>query len=97
MKISRGDVEHVANLARLELSQEEMEALTRQLNDILTHMEKLGELDTEDVPPTYHVLDMVNLFRPDKVGKCLQQEEALANAPDQDQGCIRVPRVLEGS
>jgi aspartyl-tRNA(Asn)/glutamyl-tRNA(Gln) amidotransferase subunit C len=95
MKITRREVEHVARLARLGLSEEEIERMRAQLDAILNYVDKLNELETRDVPPTSHAIPMTNVFREDAVRPCLSQEEALANAPDRQEGFFRVPRILE--
>jgi aspartyl-tRNA(Asn)/glutamyl-tRNA(Gln) amidotransferase subunit C len=95
MAISREQVEHVARLARLSLTEEEAERYTEQLNDILGFAEKLNELDTDDVEPTSHVLPMANVLREDERRPSLPREKALANAPDQKDGMFRVPAVFE--
>ena len=66
-----------------------------QLDAILNYVDKLNELETRDVPPTSHAIPMTNVFREDAVRPCLSQEEALANAPDRQEGFFRVPRILE--
>ncbi len=95
MKISKNQVEYVARLANLELSEEEKEMFTHQLDNILSYMDKLNQLDTEDIEPTSHVLPRKNIFREDNVKPSLPLEEALANAPDTKDGFFRVPRVIE--
>lgn len=95
MKLSKKEVEHVALLARLELTEEEKERFAEQLSDILTYVEKLQELDTTDVPPTSHVLPLTNVMRQDEPRESLPVEEVLANAPDAAAGCFRVPRIIE--
>ena len=95
MKITKQEVEHVAKLARLELSDLEKEKLTDQLSNILTYVEKLNELDTRDVEPTSHVLDINNVIRDDRPGVSLSQEKALANAPEKAAGHYKVPRIIE--
>jgi len=95
MKITRREVEHVAKLARLELSEEEKEKLTDQLSNILTYVEKLNELDTTGVAPTSHVLDMSNVMRDDTPGVSLPQERALSNAPESAAGHYKVPKIIE--
>jgi aspartyl-tRNA(Asn)/glutamyl-tRNA(Gln) amidotransferase subunit C len=95
MKITRREVEHVARLARLGLSEEEIDRMRAQLDAILNYVDKLNELETRDVPPTSHAIPMTNVFREDAVRPCLSQEEALANAPDRQEGFFRVPRILE--
>ena len=95
MKITREEVEHVARLARLALSEEEREKMRAQLDAILTYVDKLNQLDTSQAEPTSHVIPMTNIFREDKAGPSLSQEEALANAPDRQGALFRVPRILE--
>jgi len=95
MKITRREVEHVARLARLGLSEEEIERMRAQLDAILNYVDKLNELETREVPPTSHAIPMTNVFREDAVRPCLSQEEALANAPDRAEAFFRVPRILE--
>ena len=95
MDITQKEVEHVAKLARLELSEDEKGTFTRQLSAILTYMDQLKTLDTSDVEPTMMVLPTENVFRDDQVRPSLPQERALANAPEQADGFFRVPRILE--
>ena len=93
MAITRDDVLHVARLARLELSDEEVERFGGQLSAILDAVGKVSELDLEDVPPTSHPLDLVNVLAEDVPRPCLSREEALANAPDPEDGFFGVPPV----
>lgn len=93
--ITRKDVEYVAELARLEFSEEEKENFTKTLNDIFKYAEKLNEVDTEEVPPTAHILSVKNVFREDRVRPSMDRDKILRNAPDSDKGCFRVPRVIE--
>jgi aspartyl-tRNA(Asn)/glutamyl-tRNA(Gln) amidotransferase subunit C len=93
--IQRKDVEHVARLARLALTDAEIERMREQLNGILAYIEKLNELDTSDVEPTSHAVPLVNVMRDDEAGPCLPREEALANAPDRAGEFFRVPRNIE--
>ena len=95
MKITREQVEHVAVLARLALDDDELNALTGQMDAILDYVEKLNELDTEGIVPTAHAVPMENAFRSDEVRASLANQEALANAPASDKGCFRVPKVIE--
>jgi aspartyl-tRNA(Asn)/glutamyl-tRNA(Gln) amidotransferase subunit C len=95
MSISKQQVQHVAALSRLKLTEEEIEQFTNQLNAILKFAEKLNELDTENVEPTSHVLPMSNVLRDDEVRPSLPREKALQNAPDQKDGLFRVPAVFE--
>src|SRR5947209_1320950 len=91
--ITREDVLHVAKLARLELSDEELERMREQLSAILEAVGKVAELDLEGVEPTAHPLDLVNVFADDEPRPSLPREEALANAPDPEDGFFGVPAV----
>ncbi|WP_280139738.1 Asp-tRNA(Asn)/Glu-tRNA(Gln) amidotransferase subunit GatC [Lihuaxuella thermophila] len=95
MSISREEVQKVAFLARLKLTEQEADQFTGQLNDILQFAEKLNELDTDQVEPTSHVLPMANVMREDEVKPSVSGEKALSNAPDQQDGMFRVPAVFE--
>jgi aspartyl-tRNA(Asn)/glutamyl-tRNA(Gln) amidotransferase subunit C len=89
------EVKHVANLARLAITEEEAEKLTNDLDAIISFAEELNELDTENVEPTSHVLDMKNIFREDVSKPGLPVEEVLKNAPDHENGQIKVPAIIE--
>jgi aspartyl-tRNA(Asn)/glutamyl-tRNA(Gln) amidotransferase subunit C len=93
-RISNDQVKHVANLARLALTDEEAEKMTKQLDAIITFAEQLNELDTENVEPTYHVLDMKNVLREDIPQPGLPREEVLKNAPEHQDGQFKVPSIL---
>ena len=93
--ISRQDVEHVARLSRLALSDAEIEKMREQLAAILAHIDTLRALDTEQVEPTSHAVPMENVMREDEPRPCLPQEEMLANAPDRSADFFRVPRIIE--
>ncbi|AIQ65539.1 Aspartyl/glutamyl-tRNA(Asn/Gln) amidotransferase subunit C [compost metagenome] len=95
MSITVKDVQHVAKLARLHLSPEEEALFTEQMNAILQYAEKLGSLNTDDVPPTTHVLHVSNVMREDVVKESITVEEALLNAPDEEDGQFKVPAVLD--
>jgi aspartyl-tRNA(Asn)/glutamyl-tRNA(Gln) amidotransferase subunit C len=95
MKISREQVEHVARLARLALSDQELDALTVEMDAILGYVEKLDELDTEHIVPTAHAVPMENAFRADTVRPSLGTEKALRNAPAALDDCFLVPKVIE--
>jgi aspartyl-tRNA(Asn)/glutamyl-tRNA(Gln) amidotransferase subunit C len=95
MKITKQEVEHVARLARLELSEQEKETLTDQLSNILTYVEQLNELDTKGVVPTSHVLDINNVMRDDVPEASLPQDRALANGPEKALGHYKVPKIIE--
>lgn len=95
MSVSRHDVRHVAELARLDFSEEEEKQMADELSRILGYVDKLNELDTSGVPPMSHVLDVTNVFRPDEVKERIDREDALAAGPDADGEFFRVPQVLE--
>jgi aspartyl-tRNA(Asn)/glutamyl-tRNA(Gln) amidotransferase subunit C len=94
-RINRADVEHVAKLARLALTEDEIERFTGQLADILEHAAKVSALDTSQVAPTAHPLPLVNVLRPDEPRESLDPEAALAMAPAAEAGRFRVPRILD--
>jgi len=91
--ISEDDVRYVARLARLRLEPDESSRMTGELAKILAHIDKMSELDLDGVPPTAHVLDVVNVTREDKERPSLPREEALRNAPAVSDDCFRVPRM----
>jgi aspartyl-tRNA(Asn)/glutamyl-tRNA(Gln) amidotransferase subunit C len=93
--ISREEVQHVARLARLHLTDEEADRMREQLDAILAYIDKLRELDVEGVEPTAHAVPLVNVMRDDALSACLPQEQALANAPDRADEFFRVPRIIE--
>jgi aspartyl-tRNA(Asn)/glutamyl-tRNA(Gln) amidotransferase subunit C len=93
-RISRADVEHVAMLARLALTDDEVEQLAGELGAILDYAADVSALDTADVPPTAHPLPLVNVLRPDEVRPGLDRDEVLAEAPAAEDGQFRVPRIL---
>ena len=95
MRLTPEQVEHVALLARLRLSEEEGARFTTQLNSILEHFEQLQQIDTSGVPPMSHAVPMSNVLRNDGPAPSLSAEEALENAPDRSRDCFRVPRVIE--
>jgi len=95
VKISKQEVERVAKLARLEISEAEKEAFSKQLSAILTYMEQLRKLDTTGVEPTATVLAQTNVFRDDVVSPSLPPDKALANAPEPTEGFFSVPKILE--
>lgn len=95
--IAKKDLEHMAWLSRLELSEEDKEKYTPKLNSVLDYFGELDEVDTEGVEPTYHILPMNNVFREDEVNspaKPLTQEEALSNAPKKQDGFFKAPRMM---
>lgn len=94
MSLSDEDVRHVARLARLALSDDEVAALRPQLSEILSYAERVGEVAADDVPPMTHPAGLRNVFRDDAAAPVLTQAEALANAPQPEEGRFGVPRIL---
>lgn len=95
MSIQVKDVEYVAKLARLNLTDDEREKFTEQLSAILQYADKLNELNTDDIEPTTHVLPLTNVMREDVVKESLSQEKVFRNAPEEEDGQFKVPAVLE--
>lgn len=93
--ITKEQVQHVAHLARLTFTEDEIGTFTKQLEDIISFAEELNELNTDAVEETTHVLDMSNVLRDDLVRDWLTREQALKNAPDQQAGQVKVPAVLD--
>ncbi len=96
MKITPKDVAHVALLSRLEIPEDQVEKVTGQLNAILEYAEMLNKVNTDGVEPTAHVIPLSNVMREDEVEVSLARELALANAPEQDNGYFKVPKIVEG-
>lgn len=94
-RIDKDTVRHVALLGRLELNEEKIESFTKELDAILSYVEKLNELDVSNVPPTSHSLKLENVFREDVAKPSLKPEEAVANAPAQEMNLFRVPPILQ--
>jgi aspartyl-tRNA(Asn)/glutamyl-tRNA(Gln) amidotransferase subunit C len=94
-KISLQEVDHVARLARLELSAADKERMRSELDGILSYIDKLRALDTRDVEPTSHAVPVTNVMRDDVERPSLPQEDMLANAPDRHRDMFRVPRIIE--
>jgi len=92
--LTRADVEHVAKLARLALTEAEVEMLTVQLGAILEHAARVAALDTHDVPPTSHPIPLANVLRADEPVPCLDRDVVLDMAPAAEDGRFRVPRIL---
>lgn len=96
-KVSRDEVLKIASLAKLNLTEEEVEKYTSQLNDILMYVDQLNELDTESVEPLSHVLELTNVTRSDVEKSSLSREDALKNAPESDGEYFIVPKVIDKS
>ncbi len=94
MKITREQVLHVAKLARLKLSEEEEKTYARQLDEILSYVDKMSELDTKGVEPTAHVIPLETPFREDRVIPSLDPEDSLSNAPDRSGNFFKVPKII---
>lgn len=92
--ISKEQIEHVAWLARIELTKDEKKAFTKQLNEILDYFKKIDEIDTSNIEPTFHVIDLVNVLRDDKVEPSLSKADALKNAPQKEGSFIKAPKIL---
>ena len=95
MKITKDEVLYVADLARLDLDDEMIEKFAGQIGTILDYVDKLNEVDTEGVKPTSHAISLTNAFREDEQIDHLEREEALANAPQKEDGSFVVPRIIE--
>jgi aspartyl-tRNA(Asn)/glutamyl-tRNA(Gln) amidotransferase subunit C len=93
-RITRDDVAHVARLARLQLTDEELDLFTGQLAKVLDHARDVEALDVGDVPPTAHPYPLRNVLRPDQVGPCLDRDEVLGQAPAVEDGRFKVPPIL---
>lgn len=95
MKLNRKDVEHVALLSRLDLSENELDKFTGQLDAILEYIDVLNQVDTSAVEPMAHVLEIRNVMRADEVQPSLPREAALQNAPEAEDGFFKVPKIVE--
>lgn len=94
MQITREDVLHVAELARLRLDETEVDTYVRQITDILAYVDQLNEVDTTGVPPTSHAIRLTNAFREDRPGTHLETDRAVANAPAAEDGLFCVPKII---
>lgn len=94
MAVTKKDVEKIAELARLKFSEQELESFTHQMNEILSYMDKLNELDTENVKTLSHPVEQTNVFREDELKSSITTEEALKNAPAKDEHHFKVPKVI---
>ena len=95
MKVTVKDVEHVAKLARLGLTEDEKKRFTEQLSNILEYAETINKLDTKNAAPTSHAIPMKNVFREDKVSEFQDLRSIIANAPKEENGMFSVPRIME--
>ncbi|MBI3123709.1 MAG: Asp-tRNA(Asn)/Glu-tRNA(Gln) amidotransferase subunit GatC [Ignavibacteriales bacterium] len=94
MSVTRKDVEYIASLSKLKFEENELDNFTHQLNDILAYVEKLNELDTENVEPLSHPVENKNVFREDELKPSISTEEALKNSPSKTEEFFRVPKVI---
>lgn len=94
MAVTKKEVEKIAELAKLKFSEEELENFTPQMNEILSYMDKLNELDTENVKPLSHPVEQTNVFREDELRVSITTDEALKNAPSKDEHHFKVPKVI---
>lgn len=92
--ITTKEVEHISWLARLKVNEEHLEGYAQQLNSILDYFAQLDEVETKEVEPTYHVIDVNNVFRDDVITPSLSQDEAISNAPKKQDGCFKAPRII---
>lgn len=95
MPVNKEEVKKIAQLAKLKLSENEVDEFTGDMNEILGYMDKLNELDTGDVKPLYHPLEGTNVFRDDKLKKSINREDALKNAPERTEEFFKVPKVIK--
>ena len=95
MKIDRKEVEHVAQLARLQFDEAQLDMFMHQMNNILEYFDKLQDLDTSDIEPTSHAVVMNNIFRADEEEKLFNRNLMLENAPEKEKGCFKVPKIIE--
>jgi aspartyl-tRNA(Asn)/glutamyl-tRNA(Gln) amidotransferase subunit C len=95
VKITKEQVEHVANLARLNLTEEEKEEMISDMGVIIEFADRINELNIEDITPTAHVIPINNVFREDIVQPSFSRDELLKNAPNKEDGCFSVPRIVE--
>jgi aspartyl-tRNA(Asn)/glutamyl-tRNA(Gln) amidotransferase subunit C len=95
MSVTKKDVEKIAELARLKFNENELESFAEEMNKILSYVEKLNELDTENVEPLSHPNETINVFRNDELKQSISTEDALKNAPDKDDKFFKVPKVIQ--
>lgn len=95
MKVTRDTIEHIAGLARLNITETEKDKLTKEMENIISYVDKLNELDTSGLKPMEHVIPLKNVLRDDKVARSYDRAAILANAPSSEDGCFKVPKVVE--
>lgn len=96
MKISHEEIQKIALLSRLSIKEDQMDAVGTQLNDILSYMDLISHVDVDGVQPTAHAVSMQNVMRDDVVRQSFTNEQALANAPEPENGYFKVPKVIQG-
>jgi aspartyl-tRNA(Asn)/glutamyl-tRNA(Gln) amidotransferase subunit C len=96
VKITRNDVEHVAQLARLRFTEDHLALFTEQLNTLLSYFDKIQELNTTDIEPSTHAVNLCNAFREDLARESNPVDDTLKNAPASERGCFKVPKIIEG-
>ena len=94
MAVTKKDIEKIAELARLKFTEEELDNFTPQMNEILSYMDKLNELDSKNVKPLSHPVEQTNVFREDELKPSISTEDALKNAPSKDEHHFKVPKVI---
>jgi len=94
MSVTKKEVEHIAELAQLKFNNEELESLSLQMNEILNYIDKLNELDTENVEPLSHPVENINVFRNDELKQSISKEDALRNSPERTEDFFKVPKVI---
>ena len=92
--ISKEEIEHIAELAHIQLNEKEKEVFTDQFNDILDFFNEIDKVNTDGVPPTHHTLSVSNVYREDKITPSLSKEDALKNAPKKERGYFKAPRII---
>jgi aspartyl-tRNA(Asn)/glutamyl-tRNA(Gln) amidotransferase subunit C len=95
MGVTRETIEHVAGLARLNITEAETDKLTTEMEKIIAWVDKLNELDTSGIKPMEHVIPLKNVLREDRVERSFDRDRILANAPSSEDGCFKVPKVVE--
>ena len=95
MKITKDEILHVADLARLDLDEASIDKFAGQIGTILDYVDKLNEIDTEGIRPTSHAISLTNAFREDEQKEHLERDQALANAPQKEEGAFVVPKIIE--
>jgi aspartyl-tRNA(Asn)/glutamyl-tRNA(Gln) amidotransferase subunit C len=93
--IDKETIKHIAYLSRLEVKEDEMDTISRKIGDILSYVDKLQSVNTENVGITYNTINLTNSLRDDEIKDSLDREKVLQNAPEKEMGCFKVPKVLE--